>query len=320
MRNSIRPPGFEKKVPPGIKRKYRDWWIPAFLRDTWEVITFPTTAVFLFYHHRIRPEYGMTWPKWFRLGWRMLRNTRQIFTGTSYKAHMAMAAKLLELRPTTKGVVVECGCFLGGSTANLSLICEAVGRDLIVYDSFEGLPPAEPNDKFAKDVGEGFLKGALEVVQDTVRKHGAIDRCQFRKGWFKDTLPHHQETVVLAFLDVDYQASLHDCMLGLWPKLTDKGYIFIDEYVLTDYCALFYSEKWWREYFDTTPPGLVGAGCGVGVGQYFLGPHHERVIAQAPTSVAYTRKDFSGYWDYYPEDDREKYFANAKAGAVLPPT
>ena len=41
-----------------------------------------------------------------------------------------------------EGVVVECGCFLGGSTANLSLVCEVVGRELIVYDSFEGLPAA----------------------------------------------------------------------------------------------------------------------------------------------------------------------------------
>jgi hypothetical protein len=104
---------------------------------------------------------------------------------------------------------------------------------------------------------------------------------------------------------VDYQASLDDCIRNLWPHLTESGYLFIDEYVLTDYCALFWSERYWSSNFSTTPPGLIGAGSGVGVGQYYLGPFEEwnmgAGMAQDPTSVAYTRKDFSGYWDYYPE-------------------
>jgi hypothetical protein len=46
----------------------------------------------------------------------------------------------------------------------------------------------------------------------------------------------------------------------------------------------------------------MGSGTGVGVGQYYLGPWPEMVngppIPQEPTSVAYTRKDFSGYWGF----------------------
>ena len=114
--------------------------------------------------------------------------------------------------------------------------------------------------------------------------------------------------IVLAFLDVDYQASLDDCIRNLWPHLTDRGYVFIDEYVLTDYCALFWSERYWRTHFDATPPGLIGAGSGVGVGQYYLGPFEEwnwgTEVPQSPTSVAYTRKDFSGYWGYYPDSEQ----------------
>jgi hypothetical protein len=212
-----------------------------------------------------------------------------------------MAAKLLEVPPEVDGVVVECGSWLGGSTANLSLACDAVGRRLIVYDSFEGLPAPEPGDIYAKPETTGLLRGDLEVVKDNVRRYGAIERCTFRKGWFSDTLPRHEEAIVLCFLDVDHQASLHDCILNLWPRLTDRGYVFIDEYVLSDYCALFWSERWWRTYFDAAPPGLLGSGTGVGVGQYYLGPFEEWQAHHDPTSVAYTRKDFSGYWGYYPE-------------------
>ena len=105
---------------------------------------------------------------------------------------------------------------------------------------------------------------------------------------------------MLAFFDVDYQSSLDECVRNLWPHLTERGYVFIDEYVLTDYCALFWSERYWRENFDTTPPGLLGSGTGIGVGQYYLGPFEEWHAPQDPTSVAYTRKDFSGYWRYDP--------------------
>jgi O-methyltransferase len=278
------------------------------LARLWEIATFPSTVFYLLFDPRIHPAYGLTWPRKVKLAYRMWRTTRGVYTGTSYKAHLAMAVKLLQIPPEVEGAVVECGSYLGGSTANLSLACDVVGRDLIVYDSFEGLPPPTENDKYAKPDATGFLRAELEVVRDNVRRFGAIERCSFRKGWFSDTLPQHTEPIVLAFLDVDYQASLDDCIRNLWPHLTDRGYVFIDEYVLTDYCALFWSERYWRTHFDATPPGLIGAGSGVGVGQYYLGPFEEwnwgTEVPQSPTSVAYTRKDFSGYWGYYPDSQQ----------------
>jgi O-methyltransferase len=282
--------------------------LPPRLARLWETLTFPPTVFYLLFDPRIDPGYSLTWPRKLRLAYRMWRTTRGVYTGTSYKAHLAMAVKLLEIPPEVEGTVVECGSYLGGSTANLSLACDVVERDLIVYDSFEGLPPPSENDQYAKPDATGFLRAEMDVVRDNVRRFGAIERCSFRKGWFSDTLPQHTEPIVLAFLDVDYQASLDDCIRNLWPHLTDRGYVFIDEYVLTDYCALFWSERYWRTHFDATPPGLIGAGSGVGVGQYYLGPFEEwnwgTEVPQSPTSIAYTRKDFSGYWGYYPDSEQ----------------
>jgi hypothetical protein len=272
------------------------------LQRLWESLTLPSTVVYLFLGARIDPAYGLSWPDRLRLARRMRRTTRHVNTATSYKAHLAMAVKLLEIPHDVDGVVVECGSYLGGSTANLSLICEIVGRELVVYDSFEGLPPPSAGDRYARPEQTGFLRADLETVRANVGRFGALERCRFRKGWFADTLPRHTEPIVLAFLDVDYQRSLDDCVRNLWPRLTDRGYVFIDEYVLTDYCALFWSERYWRTHFDTTPPGLIGAGSGVGVGQYYLGPLEEWHAPQDPTSIAYTRKDFSGHWDYYPDE------------------
>jgi hypothetical protein len=270
----------------------------------YERLCLPFAIVMLLTNPRFHPKYELTWRKKLALGRRMYRNTRKIRTGISYKAHLAMAAKLFEIPPGVKGAVVECGCWLGGTTANLSLICDVVGRDLIVYDSFEGLPAPVVGDNMNPMV-KGSFAGPLETVRDHVRRYGVIERCEFRKGWFKDTLPSHREPIVACFIDVDLKSSMHDCVVNLWPHLTDEGYVFFDEYVHLHNCALFFSERFWREQFDREPPGLMGAGTGVGVGQYFLGPWigpHSVPPIQRPTSVAYTRKHFDGGWSYTPED------------------
>ena len=238
-----------------------------------------------------------------RLTTRMHRTTRRIPTGTSLRAHVAMAAKVLSVPPDVEGVVIEAGCWKGGTTANLSLVAELAGRELIVYDSFEGLPPATPGDIWAHEMHEGAYHGSLDEVRANVAAHGAIGRCTFRKGWFSDTLPGHTEPVVAAFVDVDHQASLHQCLLGLWPHLVDRGYLFIDEYVRLDFCAVFFSERWWRRYFDRPPPGLMGAGTGVPVGNVFIGPQRSDKPRRGHQSVAWTRKDFFGEWTYDPDDD-----------------
>lgn len=268
----------------------------------YERLSFPVAVAILFTNNRFDKSYGLTRRKRLAFSWRVYRNTSKIPTGVSYKAHLAMAVKIFEIPRRVPGVIVECGCWKGGTTANLSIICDIVGRDLIAYDSFEGLPEPEEADKV--NVGQkGAFRGDLEVVQDHVRAYGVIDRVQFRKGWFRDTLPHHTEPIAAAFVDVDLRSSIHDCLVNLWPHLNSDAYLFFDEYCQVPLCSVFFSERFWRDYLDTTPPGLLGTGTGIGVGQYFLGPRFGPMNSppiQRPSSIAYTRKDFSGYWDYVP--------------------
>jgi O-methyltransferase len=269
------------------------------------VLTMPFTVWFLFENRYIHEGYGMTWLKLFRLTWRMYCNTTKVVTGSSYRAHLAMLIKLLEIPRRTKGVVVECGCYRGGSTANLSLICQAVGRQLIVYDSFEGLPVGDANDSIPTTMSTGALEGSLEDVRANVTRYGAIDVCEFRKGFFSDSLPSHSEPIALCFLDVDFQMSIHQCLVNLWPHLIDEGYLFTDDYTILDLCAVFFSEEFWRREFNRTPPGLIGAGTGVAMGQFWMGPFvkmggNPAYPMQAPLSIGYTRKDFSAHWGYVP--------------------
>jgi len=265
------------------------------LAELYHFLSIPLVATFTLNKRYMHVDYNLTWWKRFRLVLRLWRNTRRIETGTSYKSQAAIAAKLFEIPKSVPGVVVECGCWKGGSTANLSLICKIAGRDLIVYDSFEGLPEAEINDRYATPGTQGTFMGSLDEVRNNVSRFGNMELVEFRKGWFNETLPSHKEQIILICADVDFQASLHDVVTNLWPHLYHQGYFFTDEYMLLDYCGLFWSESFWKKYFDCGPPGLVGSGSGVGVGQYFLGPFDWTVD---PTSIAYTRKDFSGHWNF----------------------
>lgn len=267
-------------------------------REWYHVASIPLLATFALDKKYLHPSYRMTWWRRVKLVHRLWRNTRRIQTGVSYKAHVAMAAKLLQMPPDQPGIIVECGCWQGGTSANLSLLARLVGRAMVVYDSFEGLPSPTPGDRHAKPESQGFFRGDIDTVRTNIARHGAPEVVSLRPGWFTDTLPLHTEPIAFMFLDVDYQASLHDCVVNLWPYLSDKGYVFLDEFVLLDYCGLFWSESFWERHFGTTPPGLMGSGTGVGVGQFYLGPFDWKVD---PTSVAYTRKDFSGYWGFDPE-------------------
>jgi O-methyltransferase len=273
-----------------------------FLLKVHYVLSVPFAILAITSSPKIHPSYRMGLRRRLGLGLRMFYNSLRIPTATSYKVHLAMALKLLETPPEVQGHVVECGTWKGGSAVNLSLVCRIVGRKLRIYDSFEGLPEGQPGDREAPNYKKGDYRGPLEEVQGNLRSYGAIEVCEFVKGWFEDVLPGLDVPVVLAFVDVDLEASLHVCVLNLWPRLTEHGYLFTDEAIGTNYSALFYSESWWRRHFDRTPPGLIGAGCGLPLGDYYVGPLAE--LAAHPmwhlNMVGYTQKSSSGVWTYEP--------------------
>jgi O-methyltransferase len=276
------------------------------LMKLYAIAVAPVSILFILHSKRIAPEYRMTLMRKLALGLKMMRNNLRIPSGTSFKSHLAMGLKILETPPRMQGDVMECGTWKGGSAANLSLVCEIVGRKLRIFDSFEGLPDGDPRDREASSYKKGEFCGTLEEVKANIQRFGAIDCCEFIEGWFSETLPKLDRPILLAFLDVDLEASLNTCVKYVWPRLIDYGYIFIDECVGQNYCALFFSEKWWKRNFDRTPPGLIGAGTGLPLGEFYIGPYPEMPEhpLQHASTGAYTRKNFSGFWSYYPEDEQ----------------
>jgi len=129
------------------------------------------------------------------------------------------------------GCIVEAGCFKGGSTAKLSIAAAAVGRRLVVFDSFEGIPENdEPHDQtiFGDQARfeAGSYSGRLSEVMDNVSRWGEIDVCDLRQGWFEDTLPTFTDAVAVGFVDVDLASSTRTCLEQLYPRLVPNGVLF----------------------------------------------------------------------------------------------
>ena len=72
---------------------------------------------------------------------RFERIDREVPIGSTPTDGLFLAEMMLNME--AEGVIVECGCYRGGSSAKLSIISKLLGRKLIIFDSFEGLPAVE---------------------------------------------------------------------------------------------------------------------------------------------------------------------------------
>jgi len=199
--------------------------------------------------------------------YRMVRNKRKIVSATGFFEQLVMITALLKLK--VPGVVVECGTYQGGSAANLSLACELTNRKLFIFDSFQGLPEPEKPDRehtvlVACEIHvykRGDWHGTFDLVKANVTRYGSPEVCEFVRGYFENTLPSFAERIGFVFCDADLKESVRTCLRCLWPLMSDGGIFFTHEAHHLEIGQLFFDEALW----NTTPPGLVGACCGLGI-------------------------------------------------------
>jgi hypothetical protein len=218
-------------------------------------------------------EYGVGLLAKMRLLLIMVRNNFRVTSSSNFLYHVVMAGKILRVPKELPGVLVECGCYKGGSAVNLSRLAALCGRKLHLFDSFEGLPTPTVDDEGHLVLSEfqvrtyekGDYAGSLAEVRSNIEKYGAIAACEFHKGYFKDTLPDFTDPVVFAYVDADLVDSVRDCLRYLWPRLQPDCYLFTDEAHHNRVAGLFFDPDWWATQVESEPPGLVGAGNGLGL-------------------------------------------------------
>jgi O-methyltransferase len=172
---------------------------------------------------------------------------------------------ILSLPSSNKGVLVEVGCFKGGSTAKFSLAADIVERELVVFDSFQGIPETiEPHGKSILGGNSSFKRGdycaTLDEVKANVAQFGVIKRCRFIPGWVEDTLPRFNEAVSAIYLDVDLASATRTCLKYLFPLLENGGVLYSHDCHLPLVIDVFNNEEFWVKEVGCRRPRVQGLG------------------------------------------------------------
>lgn len=166
------------------------------------------------------------------------------------------------------GDLIETGVWRGGAAIFMRAVLKAFGddsRNVWAADSFQGLPePSAEHPLDANDVHHTIpeLAVSIEEVRDNFRRYGLLDeRVKFLKGWFRDTLPQAPiDQLSVIRLDGDMYSSTIDAISALYPKLSSRGYVIVDDYCLPP-CAQAIADYRKEHSIDESIVNIDGTGA-----------------------------------------------------------
>jgi O-methyltransferase len=174
--------------------------------------------------------------------------TVEPYTMTPYEKIAAMVdVTRYVVRAKIPGAIVECGVWRGGSMMAAALALQEANdfRDLYLLDTYAGM--SAPTDKDidyqgvpAVDRYVGSAAGehnewcyaSLEDVQRNLASTGYPEEmCHFVKGNVLETLPRESpREIAILRLDTDwYESTMHE-LKHLYPRLSCRGALIIDDY------------------------------------------------------------------------------------------
>lgn len=174
------------------------------------------------------------------------------------------------------GCLVECGVWRGGMSAGMAEVL-GPGRRSYLFDSFEGLPPADAEKDGARAVTYQAEPGgpdyhdncrAEQAYAEAAMALAGATTVHLVPGWFNVTVPAFvpPEPIRVLRLDGDWYASTKVCLESLYPHVAPGGLILPDDYFAWDGSA-----RAVHEY----------------LGQQ---PGHQDRVRQTPRGVAYILK------------------------------
>jgi len=138
------------------------------------------------------------------------------------------------------GDVIECGCFLCGTTVLMARLLKTrrLPKRIYACDTFAGFDPHEIRRE--QEVGDAtrrhsFKETDLQYVRRKLERLDVADQVVLVQGLFQETLGALDGPFCFAFIDCD----LHDSMLyaarTVWPRLSPGGSCVFDDYENDEY-------------------------------------------------------------------------------------
>ena len=180
----------------------------------------------------LRRRILLTWPR--------LYATNRIKYERSLTHDGEIEALLSKLDATlaVPGDIIECGCYLCGSTVSMARLLQQHGSAKRIYacDTFAGFDASELSIE-KKRANTGRTSGEVEYVtndfvyiQQKLKRLGVADQIVLVKGLFQDTLESLQGPFSFAFIDCDLQDSMLYAARTIWPRLSSGGCCVFDDY------------------------------------------------------------------------------------------
>jgi O-methyltransferase len=153
----------------------------------------------------------------------------------------------------------------------IAAISELTARRAVLFDSFEGLPPARDIDGPAAMAWQSDTSGPdyhdnCSATEHEARRVMRLARTDYEiyKGWFSDTVPRYARPgnrISILRLDGDWYDSTVLCLNHLFPLVAPGGVVLIDDYGTWDGCARavhdYLSSVNAPEPIDRTPRGVA---------------------------------------------------------------
>lgn len=122
------------------------------------------------------------------------------------------------------GSFAEFGCFKGYSSSMLTVPCNRLGIEMLIFDSFEGLP-----DSADPTYSAGEFRGSYSEVKRNIETFGTVEGVTLYRGFFADTLMHMKlPKLIEIWMDVDLYTSARDLAPSI-DQLDKRGAIFSHE-------------------------------------------------------------------------------------------
>jgi O-methyltransferase len=142
------------------------------------------------------------------------------------------------VRDDVPGHLIETGVWRGGASIFMRGALAAYGdekRDVWLADSFQGLPPPDsryPADRELDFSGIDYFAVSSDEVRERFSKYNLLDsRVHFLEGWFADTLASAPvDEFSLIRLDGDLYQSTLEGLEALYPRLSPRGFLIVDDY------------------------------------------------------------------------------------------
>jgi O-methyltransferase len=242
-------PRFERR----IRRWYARWVRPRLSRELdlqrvklcyfalgyWPLLRVRTIG--------LRDRLGLV-ARFLRIDWYVLHSHRP--------REIAQVCAALAARPARPGeVMVEAGCWNGGSSAKLSLMCRLLGYRLRIYDSFEGVELRDAAAASNEYDFSGEYVASDATLRGNLERFGAAEVCSIHPGWFEATLARAPvpDVVGAAFIDCDAAKGTREVLFGVVPNLARDGVIFSQDFHIPSVRELLQDPRTWERFGRGAP-------------------------------------------------------------------